>query len=140
VFGARRRAVDFPGIEGDCTQETTAPTRKLDPWRRDPRSAGRWWDLAKRIREMDFGFHHWRARNAGKSRLLTDWHGREAAIVTPKAATTRDVIEVRRVLGGHVVGLRTTAGLRVTEDELRPRACAARNWRTGPQTLRRVPD
>lgn len=50
--------------------------------------------------------------NAGKSRLLNWLAGREAAIVSDMAGTTRDVIEVQLDLGGVLVLLSDTAGLR----------------------------
>ncbi len=52
------------------------------------------------------------APNAGKSTLLNQLAGHEAAIVSPTAGTTRDVIEVRLDLGGVPVMLADTAGLR----------------------------
>lgn len=56
--------------------------------------------------------------NVGKSSLLNAIAGREAAIVSERAGTTRDVITVRLDLGGHLVVLSDTAGLRATEDEV----------------------
>ncbi|MAY33110.1 MAG: tRNA uridine-5-carboxymethylaminomethyl(34) synthesis GTPase MnmE [Rhodovulum sp.] len=54
--------------------------------------------------------------NAGKSTLLNALAGREAAITSEFAGTTRDVIEVRMDLGGLPVTVLDTAGLRETTD------------------------
>jgi tRNA modification GTPase len=50
--------------------------------------------------------------NSGKSSLLNALAGRDAAIVSATAGTTRDVIEVHLDLGGYPVILADTAGLR----------------------------
>ena len=54
--------------------------------------------------------------NAGKSSLLNQLAQREAAITSPVAGTTRDVIEVAVDLAGYPVVLADTAGLRDSAD------------------------
>ncbi len=66
--------------------------------------------------------------NAGKSSLLNQLARREAAITSPIAGTTRDVIEVAIDLAGYPIVFADTAGLRdsgdVIEEEGRRRAVA----------------
>ena len=56
--------------------------------------------------------------NAGKSTLLNLLAGRDAAIVSETAGTTRDVIEVHLDLGGVPVIVADTAGLRDSDDAI----------------------
>jgi len=58
------------------------------------------------------------APNVGKSTLLNRLAGRDAAITSDVAGTTRDVIEVRMDLNGLPVTLLDTAGLRETDDHV----------------------
>jgi tRNA modification GTPase len=58
------------------------------------------------------------APNVGKSSVLNMLAGREAAIVSAQAGTTRDVIEVHLDLAGYPVTIADTAGLRQTQDEI----------------------
>jgi tRNA modification GTPase len=54
--------------------------------------------------------------NAGKSSLVNTLAGRDVAIVSETAGTTRDVVEVRLDLGGYAVILADTAGLRAASE------------------------
>ena len=56
--------------------------------------------------------------NAGKSSLINALAQRDVAIVSETPGTTRDVIEVRLDLGGYLVHVADTAGLRDTDDAI----------------------
>lgn len=71
--------------------------------------------IAERIRD-GFEVAIVGAPNVGKSTLINRLVGREAAITSEHAGTTRDVIEVRMDLGGLAVTVLDTAGLREAED------------------------
>ena len=73
--------------------------------------------IAERIRD-GFEVAIIGAPNVGKSTLLNRLAGRDAAITSEYAGTTRDVIEVRMDLNGLPVTFLDTAGLRETEDQI----------------------
>ncbi|MDP1554442.1 MAG: tRNA uridine-5-carboxymethylaminomethyl(34) synthesis GTPase MnmE [Hyphomonas sp.] len=109
--------VDFPD-EGDVSTDAAAPLRdRIEDLARKIEIALGDGGIGERIRD-GFRIAIIGAPNAGKSTLLNRLAGREAAIVTARPGTTRDVIEIRRVLGGQVVWIADTAGLRETEDEI----------------------
>ncbi|OCW57341.1 tRNA uridine-5-carboxymethylaminomethyl(34) synthesis GTPase MnmE [Hoeflea olei] len=56
--------------------------------------------------------------NVGKSSLLNNLAQRDAAIVSDIAGTTRDIVEVRLDIGGHLVLVLDTAGIRESENPI----------------------
>ena len=72
------------------------------------------------------------APNAGKSALFNAMLGRDAAIVTPTAGTTRDVIEAPMVVEGYKVIVADMAGVRVSGDAIEAEGVRrARAWADG---------
>lgn len=76
------------------------------------------------------------APNVGKSTLLNALAGRDAAITSDVAGTTRDVIEVRMDLGGLAVTLLDTAGIRETVDAVEALGVARARDRAAAADLR----
>lgn len=72
---------------------------------------------ARRVRE-GFEVALVGAPNVGKSTLLNALAGRDVAIISEIAGTTRDVLEVRLNLNGLAVTILDMAGMRATEDRI----------------------
>jgi tRNA modification GTPase len=110
-------AVDFPDEEDapdfthdDALGRIQSLLRELDRALDDGR-------LGEKVRD-GFRIALVGAPNAGKSSLLNRLAGRDAAIVTDIPGTTRDVVEVRLDIAGHLVWLQDTAGLRESTDPI----------------------
>ncbi|KAA6205420.1 MAG: tRNA uridine-5-carboxymethylaminomethyl(34) synthesis GTPase MnmE [Candidatus Tokpelaia sp.] len=58
------------------------------------------------------------APNAGKSSFINRLSGRSAALVSSKAGTTRDALEIRLIIEGIPVLVTDTAGLRQTTEQI----------------------
>jgi tRNA modification GTPase len=73
--------------------------------------------------------------NAGKSTLLNRLARRDAAIVSPHAGTTRDVIEVQLDLAGYPVALIDTAGIRDSDNPVEQEGVRRARARAGDADL-----
>ena len=73
--------------------------------------------------------------NAGKSTLLNRLADRDAAIVSPHAGTTRDVIEVHLDLAGYPLVLIDTAGIRDSDDAVEQEGVRRARDRAGEADL-----
>ena len=76
--------------------------------------------------------------NAGKSSLLNMLAGRDAAIVSETAGTTRDVIEVRMDLGGIAATLSDAAGIRAADEAVEAEGVRRARQRASEADLRIV--
>lgn len=90
---------------------------------------------AERVRE-GFEVAILGAPNVGKSTLLNALAGRDAALTSEIAGTTRDVIEVRMEIEGLPVTFLDTAGLRETSDPVERLGIARAVKRAGSADLR----
>jgi tRNA modification GTPase len=99
-----------PALEAEIAAGTLALTGEIDAHLADNRRGER---LRDGIAIAIVG-----PPNAGKSSLLNALARREAAITSPIAGTTRDVIEVAVDLAGYPVILADTAGLRESADAI----------------------
>jgi tRNA modification GTPase len=91
--------------------------------------------MAERIRD-GFEVAIVGAPNVGKSTLLNALAGRDVALTSEIAGTTRDVIEVRMDLGGLPVTVLDTAGLRETAGEIEALGIARARARAEQADLR----
>lgn len=108
-------SIDFPDEE-DVPDRVDGPvSEKLHALKSDLESALAEGNITERIRD-GFRIAILGKPNAGKSTLLNQLAKRDAAIVTDIPGTTRDVVEVRLTLGGYLIWVSDTAGLRETDD------------------------
>ncbi|MFZ4604779.1 MAG: tRNA uridine-5-carboxymethylaminomethyl(34) synthesis GTPase MnmE [Caulobacter sp.] len=120
-------AVDFPDedLPEDVAARARPPLRTLLGELQAALSDA---DRGRRVRE-GFRIALIGAPNAGKSSLLNALAGRDAAIVTATAGTTRDVIEIPLVVAGYKVLLADTAGVRDTAEAIEAEGVRrARAW------------
>jgi tRNA modification GTPase len=114
VLAHLEAAIDFPDedlppeIEAEVVAETARLAAEIENHLADKRRGER---LRDGITVAIVG-----PPNAGKSSLINKLAQREAAITSPIAGTTRDVIEVAIDLAGYPVVLADTAGLRDSND------------------------
>jgi tRNA modification GTPase len=106
--------IDFPDEDvPDNLARTAGPV--LDALAADLRAALADADRGRRVRE-GYRIVLIGETNAGKSSLFNALVEREAAIVTPIAGTTRDVLDAELIIGGYAVTLSDTAGLRDSDN------------------------
>jgi len=104
--------------EGDAPQRTREPVlvicreilQSIEPLAKGNRNAER---LREGLVVLIAG-----PPNVGKSTLLNALAQRDVAIVSERAGTTRDLIEVHLDLGGYPISLIDTAGIRASDDPI----------------------
>ncbi|NWX60846.1 GTPB3 GTPase, partial [Promerops cafer] len=107
-----RLTVPLPGVTSGCVPTVDVTVRALEQEIRGHLRDGRRGELLRGgVRAVIAG-----PPNVGKSSLLNLLCRRPAAIVSPTAGTTRDVLEVALDIGGYPLVLSDTAGLREATD------------------------
>lgn len=126
--------IDFADeeIPEDVTPEVLALVRNARTLMQEEVAGG---VIAERIRD-GFEVAIIGKPNSGKSTLLNTLSGRDAAITSEIAGTTRDVIEVRMDLGGLPVTLLDTAGLRDSDDQIESLGVARARQRADDADIR----
>ncbi len=126
--------IDFPD-EGDVPHDLVAPARDIARELYD--EIGALLDDRHRGERLRDGLVVAIAGpvNVGKSSLINRLAGRSAAIVSPHAGTTRDVIEVHLDLGGYPVTVLDTAGLRDSADPVEQEGVRRARERAGEADL-----
>jgi tRNA modification GTPase len=117
AMAALEASIDFPDESDIPAEVDLAALKPIEDLAHDLESAlgdaGRLASVREGFRIAILG-----PPNAGKSSLMNRLARREAAIVSPIAGTTRDVVEVRLVLAGYPVWVADTAGLREAKDAI----------------------
>jgi tRNA modification GTPase len=127
--------IDFPDEEDvpDALAQRAGPG--LDILAAELQSALAEGDRGERVRHgLDIAIIG--APNAGKSLIINRLSGRDAAIVSPEAGTTRDIVEVHVELAGLPVRISDTAGLRETDNAVEAEGVKRARKRAGEADLR----
>lgn len=117
ILASVEGAIDFPDEDDVPAHLEARAAEPLDKLIDDLRHHLDDENQGERIRE-GFSIALLGVPNAGKSSLLNALARREAAIVTDIPGTTRDIVEIRLNLAGHVVHVSDTAGLRESDDRI----------------------
>lgn len=116
ALGRAEAAIDFSddGVgEGEFAAAKTAAKNIITEIQQHVDDAGRGEMLREGLRLTILG-----PPNAGKSSLINALARRDVAIVSDVAGTTRDVVEARLDLGGYLLMVADTAGVRDTTDAI----------------------
>jgi tRNA modification GTPase len=116
ALGRAEAAIDFSDDsvgEGEFAAARCAAAEITKEIQEHTNDAGRGESLREGLRLTILG-----PPNAGKSSLINALARRDVAIVSETPGTTRDVIEVRLNLGGYLLHVADTAGVRQTRDAI----------------------